>query len=63
MKSSHRLKQRQTACSLVDFSQPKPASQQYFSLKKTNTSQLKPVWKPTNEQPVICDTTYYVKMI
>ena len=39
-----------SACSLVGFSQPKPASQQYFPLTKNSTSQPKPVPTPTSEQ-------------
>ena len=48
---------RLTACSLVGFSQPKPASQQYFPLKKTSTSQPNPAPTPTSEHAL---TKYYI---
>jgi len=40
----------QSACSLAGFSQPKPANQQCFPLKKNQHSQFKPAPTPTSEQ-------------
>ena len=48
----------QSACSFIGFSQPKPASQQYFSLKKTSTNQPKPASAPTSEQAQKCEMQF-----
>jgi len=46
----HRLSFADLAFSFVGFSQPKPANQQCFSLKKISTNQSKPAPTPTSEQ-------------